>query len=486
MVKNPPGIVWFVWSCAIKSVELRELLERTGQPVECHGRLLGQVEDISDDSRNLGPGSIFLATPQGLPYLEQAAHQQPLALVVTPELRERALSISLDSTNILVVSDILHFQGILVTEWLEHPDQNLYLVGITGTNGKTSVSFILQDIWQRAGVLWGRIGTLGVAWQGRSGRQQEKTGYTTPRLPQLCKILKQMQSDGVTHVALEVSSEALLLGRVANLTFAAAVFTNLTPDHLDVHGSMEAYLAAKLRIVRQSRMLVLDPAAPGAADFRKEAESRKVPLLETGGHTLPFPVPIDFMRVNALLGVLASGLPPLAVLTAMKSLPAVPGRASRIAVPGREELMGMVDYAHTPAALESILSELRSSSMQKIVTVFGCGGDRDRLKRPLMGEVAGRLSDLVIVTDDNPRTEDAATIRQEILSGCPSGNVREIADRRLAIREAVRWLLQQREKAVLLLAGKGHEEEQIVGNERFPFSDREELLQALGASENSI
>ncbi|MBE7438999.1 MAG: UDP-N-acetylmuramoyl-L-alanyl-D-glutamate--2,6-diaminopimelate ligase [Spirochaetales bacterium] len=462
-------------------MQLAQLLERTGEKVESHGSLQGQVEDISDDSRNLGPGSLFVATAQGSPYLALAAEQKPLALVVPPALRDQALSFrnKNENTNVLVAEDILRFQGKLVTEWLGHPDRGLYLVGITGTNGKTSVSFMLEDIWQRSGILCGRIGTLGVSFAGREGRFAEKTGYTTPRLPQLCKLLQKMQAEGVTHVAMEVSSEALILGRVSGLTFSAAVFTNLSADHLDVHATMENYLEAKLLLLDQSRCLVVDPDSPYASAFIQKAQILQIPVRKTSGLALPFSVPIGFMQSNALLAVLGSGLDPDAVLTAMQGLPAVPGRASWVAVPGREELQGMVDYAHTPAALESILLELRRSSFQKIGTVFGCGGNRDRLKRPIMGEVAGRLSDFVIITDDNPRSEDPRHIRQEIRQGCKSANVKEIADRRMAIREGVHWLLEQNQKSVLLVAGKGHEEEQILADRRLPFSDREEFLRAL-------
>lgn len=330
------------------------------------------------------------------------------------------------------------------------------------------------------------------------------TGYTTPRAPQLHELLHRMRSDGVLRVALEVSSEGIELGRVEGCRFSAAVFTNLTQDHLDFHGDMESYYLSKQRLFTKTgadggRMIVSQDDSYGkrlAAYIDEHFPGRLESVLEPIS-AVPS-VSVRFQRMNAALAVQAafeSDRDRERALKSLEDLPEIPGRFNLI-FPGEDKgeehsIFGVVDYAHSPAALENLLREVRSLSVEFLICVFGCGGDRDRTKRFPMGEIAARYSDAIILTDDNPRNENPPEIRKEIARGIRSEIAKEvkengrkiefleIGERRGAIEAAVELAIKQNlHPAAVVVAGKGHEEYQITGSQRIEFSDKKELKAA--------
>ncbi|MCR9143180.1 MAG: UDP-N-acetylmuramoyl-L-alanyl-D-glutamate--2,6-diaminopimelate ligase [bacterium] len=505
------------------------------------------IQQITDDSRAVDAGTLFAATPQGLPHLRKflesgaraAAVLAPLECAQDPALQ--SFWQSPGAPPVLFTADVPESLGRLAAGFYGHPCRELQLIGVTGTNGKTTVTRMLYQIWRGLGVPAGVIGTLGALWECDGPtpvRREVQTGYTTPRSPQLQEILRRMLDDGVRCVALEVSSEALALGRLAGSEFSAAGFTNLSVDHLDFHGDFESYYQAK-------RMLFSMTAATGGAivvaratehgdrlaqEFAQHARCTAIdaPFIER------LPAPTRFNQWNATLAcVLAEQTrmptdepaPREKIAQLLATHADIPGRFVR--VPGRRagsgeraggagtidedsdalDLYGIVDYAHTPDALENLLNETRSLGARTLVCVFGCGGDRDRGKRPLMGAIAARLADAVIVCDDNPRQENPAKIRAEILAGAREIRdaratptdltssreslpaLSEIGERRQAIRRGVELAVQacaaQATPAVVVVAGKGHEEYQIFADGRIDFSDVSELKAAFAAAESA-
>ena len=372
------------------------------------------------------------------------------------------------------------------------------IAAVTGTNGKTSVAAFTRQIWAHHGWSAASLGTLGIVGPDFA----EPGSLTTPDPVALHRTLQRLAARAIDHVALEASSHGLDQFRLDGLALAAAAFTNLTRDHLDYHGDMEAYLAAKRRLFaellprggiavinldsREGRALaalcrgqgqrVIGFGADALADLRlisaQPDGAGQTFLLEAFGtrRALLLPLMGEFQAMNALaaLGLaVATGVPVGEALDALATLQGTPGRMEHAAShPNGAPII--VDYAHTPDALETALTALRPHCRGRLVVVFGCGGDRDAGKRPMMGAIAERLADLVIVTDDNPRSEDAASIRRAILAAAPKA--REIGDRGSAIRAAVAMLAHG---DVLLLAGKGHERGQIVGDTVVPFDDAE-------------
>jgi UDP-N-acetylmuramoyl-L-alanyl-D-glutamate--2,6-diaminopimelate ligase len=383
-----------------------------------------------------------------------------------------------------------------------YPRQPETIVAVTGTSGKTSVAAFVRQIWQALGHESASIGTLGVVSRPLS----VYGSLTTPDPIALHELLDRLAANGVTHVAMEASSHGLDQKRLDGVRLTAGAFTNLTRDHMDYHATVEDYLAAKLRLFNDllpgGAPAVIDadsaiaPRVTAAARARglkaltvgakgetirlvSAARDRFSSLLELefGGRRrrLTFPLPGDFQTSNALVAAglaIAVGGEADAVFHAVQRLQGAPGRLERVG-----EVRGaavFVDYAHKPDALEKALAALRPFVRGRLVVVFGCGGDRDPGKRPIMGGIAARLADVAIVTDDNPRSEDPAAIRAEILAGAPSAL--EIGDRGQAIRVGVAMLANG---DALMIAGKGHETGQIVGASTLPFSDAEEARAAL-------
>ncbi|HEY8594009.1 MAG TPA: UDP-N-acetylmuramoyl-L-alanyl-D-glutamate--2,6-diaminopimelate ligase [Devosiaceae bacterium] len=376
------------------------------------------------------------------------------------------------------------------------------LVGVTGTNGKTSVVSFVRQIWNHCGIASASLGTLGVD----TGHRIEGGSLTTPDSLTLAHQLAALKADGIDHVAMEASSHGLDQRRLDGLAFKAVGFTNLTRDHLDYHETFDNYREAKLRLFRDlladGGAAVVNTDDPEHLPFMFAALERGATLLTVGsegafisvdevtsealgqrvrgrlvGEPMDFHLPLagQFQVSNALVAValaIAGGAPQERAVAALEHLK---GAKGRLELAGRKgDVAVFIDYAHTPDALKTALEALRPFARSKVTVVFGCGGDRDKGKRPLMGAIASDLADRVIVTDDNPRSEDAATIRREILAEAPGAE--EIGDRAEAIRAAVAGA---RQGDVVLVAGKGHEDYQIVGETRLHFSDHETVRVAL-------
>ncbi|MDI6625967.1 MAG: UDP-N-acetylmuramoyl-L-alanyl-D-glutamate--2,6-diaminopimelate ligase, partial [Brevundimonas sp.] len=380
-------------------------------------------------------------------------------------------------------------------------------VAITGTNGKTSVAAFCRQIWASLGLSAASMGTLGVLKQtGNVNQALTGPGLTSPDAADAARMLAELATGGVTHLALEASSHGIDQRRLDGVSLKAAAFTNLTQDHLDYHGDMEAYRAAKLRLfdtlLPRGRTAVLNADSDAYSSFAAASimsglgvmgvgergrdltlvARRAVPegqrlTLEVRGtlHEVLLPLAGAFQASNALVAAglcIAAGETPERVLAGLEHITGAQGRLQRIPGSARGEVY--VDYAHTPDGLETVLKALRPHATGRLIVVFGAGGDRDKAKRPLMGEIAGRLADVAIVTDDNPRSEDPAAIRRAVREGCPKAQ--EIGDRRAAIRQAIE---QMRDGDVVVIAGKGHEQGQIVGGTTHPFDDATEAAEAL-------
>jgi UDP-N-acetylmuramoyl-L-alanyl-D-glutamate--2,6-diaminopimelate ligase len=378
-------------------------------------------------------------------------------------------------------------------------------VAVTGTNGKTSVAVFCRQIFESLGHSAASMGTLGVT---AGAEQLTPAGLTTPDAGDVARLLADLAARGVTHLALEASSHGVDQRRLDGVRLTAAGFTNLTQDHLDYHGTMAVYRDAKLRLFEtllpRGATAVLNADSDAFPAFAAAATVSGHSLMSVGEHgqgltltdraLLPegqrlsiaaqdrifqvrLPLAGAFQASNALIAAglcIAAGEPIEAVLAALEHLQGAPGRLQRIGA-GPQGGEAYVDYAHTPDGLETVLRALRPHTQGRLIVVFGAGGDRDRGKRPLMGEIAARLADIAIVTDDNPRTEDPAAIRAQILAAAPGAQ--EIGDRRAAIAAGVGALTAG---DVLVVAGKGHEQGQMIAGVNHPFDDRVETARALG------
>ena len=451
-----------------------------------------EILGLTSDSRRVEPGFLFAALPgshhDGRTFIGEALSRGAAAVLAPPGTRppEPALPMILDA------NPRRRFAQMAARF---HPGQPPTVAAVTGTNGKTSVVAFLRRLWRRLGRSAASLGTLGLQAPGidRPG------GLTTPDPVDLHRTLSDLQGSGVECLALEASSHGLAQYRLDGVRVTAAAFTNLGRDHLDYHGTPEAYLAAKLRLfqdlVEPGGAAVVNADTPEGATVAAAAEDRGLRVFTYGfagtdiqltdvhprpdgqaleltvagrHHGVTLPLIGDFQVENALcaLGLaVACGEDPDAAIAAIAELDGVPGRLQRVARRG-DGAVAYVDYAHTPDALAAVLRALRPHTAGRLHVVFGCGGDRDRGKRPQMGRVAADLADVAIVTDDNPRTENPAAIRHEILAACPGA--RDIGDRAEAIANAVAGLAAG---DLLVVAGKGHESGQIIGTAAVPFDD---------------
>lgn len=481
---------------------LREL----GDVLEAHDPDLSgdagvRVTGVRQDSRWIEPGELFVARrgrkQSGAEHLTEAIDRGARALLVDRELG--VLEVGLP---VLYVTGVERALSLAAEAVLGYPSRALQVIGITGTNGKTSVSALVEHALSLLGQRPARLGTLGFSFGGalREG------ALTTPEADDLSRAIAEVRDAGGTHFVMEVSSHALSLERVSGLAFRVAAFTNLTQDHLDFHASMQDYAEAKARLFTTldpgfrvinvgdafGRALstraagpVLTVARDRSADvsvlssdlssgIRAEVQARDTrvvldsPLI--GAHNLE-----NLLVALGILLALGHAAEPAA--RALGSAPGVPGRLERCDRPG-DDILVAVDYAHTPDALLRVLQALGPLVRQELILVMGCGGDRDRKKRPEMGAVAGRGADLTIVTNDNPRSEDPGAIAEAIVAGLkPTGGRFEVLlDRAEAIEKAI---LGAQPGDVVLLAGKGHEPYQLIGDERRPFDDRVEAKRAL-------
>jgi len=452
---------------------------------------------LTHDSRAVRPGSIFVALrgerSDGHAFLASAVEAGAGAVVVDEAFAGAALPPAGAAT--IVVPDTRRALSRLAAAFYGYPSRALSVVGITGTNGKTTTTYLIEALLTAGGLATGRIGTLGASF----GTTVWPLENTTPLAPELQGLLAEMRERGAEAVAMEVSSHALALDRVADVGFAMGVLTNVTRDHLDFHPTFEAYAAAKRSLFDLAAVAILNADDPcgrrwagelGRATtygFGPEALVRAEDVeigaggsrFRVAGAEFRLPLPGRFNVSNALAALCVArdlDVPDAISARAMAEVEPVPGRMERIAAGGVDVL---VDYAHTPDALESVLRAAREGARGRLVAVFGCGGDRDRGKRPEMGRIASALADRAFVTSDNPRTEDPRAIADEVLAGFPAGARVEVElDRRAAIRRAIGEAVAG---DLIVVAGKGHETYQIVGTSSAHFDDREEVRAALAA-----
>jgi len=475
------------------SFALTELLKGAGSKPP---RL--KVEGVNADSRAIKPGEVFFAVP-GLHTHGDAFAGQARANGAKAMITDRVPAAD-PGMPVVVVPDVrAAYARAAAKQFSPQPE---VIVGVTGTNGKSSIVSFVRQIWTASGFNAASVGTVGI----ETKRGLIPGELTTPDALSLARDLGMLKAQGIDHVALEASSQGLDQRRVDGVMFNAVAFTNLSRDHLDYHADMVAYRDAKVRLftdlIAEGGSAIVNVDDPEYEPFMFAALSRGVTLLTIGlegawfeiksivndgygqkvtgrlvGEPASFHLPLTgaFQVSNALVALglaVSTGADPQ---KALKSLGKLKGARGRLELVGQHNGAAIfVDYAHKPVALETALASLRPYASRKLHVVFGAGGDRDKGKRPIMGEIAGRMADTVIVTDDNPRSEDAATIRAEILAAVPQG--KEIGDRRKAIETAIKAL---KPGDVLLVAGKGHEDYQIVGTTKHHFSDHEVVAETL-------
>jgi UDP-N-acetylmuramoyl-L-alanyl-D-glutamate--2,6-diaminopimelate ligase len=474
----------------IATAAIVEALSVAGLLVETRGTLPTSIAALSDDSRAIGAGSLFLAVRgterDGHDFLGAVEQAGACAAVVDDSSRTTLPAI--------VVSDTRRAAAVAASAFYGFPARELRLLGVTGTNGKTTTVGMLRHLLDAPDALAASIGTLGILIGSEGVALDGGSGLTTPGPVELQRVLRSLHERGVRTVAMETSSHALHQRRVEGLAFDAGVFTNLTRDHLDYHVTMEAYLAAKALLVallteRGAAVVNADdpawsalPPAPRTITFGMDAPAdvratnlRFTPrgscwslVIGAARHDVTLPLIGDFNVANALAAAAAAwsvGVAPADVAAKLSTLPQVPGRLEIL----HERPTVLRDYAHTPDALERALEAVRPFTTGALTVVFGCGGDRDRGKRPEMGRIAEAHADRVIVTSDNPRTEDPERILDDIEAGMTAGRHERIEDRRAAI---VRAIAGAEPDDVILLAGKGHETYQIRGIVKLPFDER--------------
>ena len=480
----------------VKGIEIKQFL----------GPLDVDISGISYDSKEVGDGFLFAAIrgekTDGHRYIRSAIKNGAKALLVenVPEIA------ALENTSIIQVDDTKSALAQISANFFNHPTRELTLVGITGTNGKTTVTYLLESIWQEEGKNTGVIGTV----EYRFGGKRIPSGMTTPESLDLIKLFRTMRDQGTGHVAMEVSSHALDRKRTLGCQFDAAVFTNLTQDHLDYHITVESYFESKKKLFSEvlgksekgAKFSVLNFDDPYGVEISKHAGGEIASYSITGRDTTVYSEKYEitqqgiFAVLNTpwgkleiksrlfgkhnLYNILAASTTALclgsgtyAVGRGISRLTSVPGRLDRVENPFG--ITVLVDYAHTPDALKNVLMAIRPLTQRNLILVFGCGGDRDQIKRPIMGRIGRELADILIVTSDNPRTEHPETIIDQIEKGVFEISSDErlyfrISDRREAIRKAIHVASPG---DTVLIAGKGHENYQIVGREKLPFDDKE-------------
>jgi UDP-N-acetylmuramoyl-L-alanyl-D-glutamate--2,6-diaminopimelate ligase len=471
------------------------IAEETALP-EC------EITGLAYDSRKVKPGDLFIALrgehTDGHKYLSQALENGAVAVLV-----EEKMDVELPQ---IVVEKTLPLLSSIADRFFDHPSADITCIGITGSNGKTTTCYLLETMLLAAGENTGLLGTIEYRW----GDCSAASSLTSPLALELHSMLAQMRGDGVESVVMEASSHAIALHRLDNVRWDGALFTNLSQDHLDFHGTMENYGQTKMRLFTEflphdavavvngddawgkriaEKMEGRECFTFGATDADLYAGKLK---LSRNGMLFQFNTPDDSTTIESeLLGmhnfynVLAAasmawalGYPMEAIADGAAAVKCVPGRLEKVAT--ERDLLALVDYAHTPDGLDKVLTTLAEIPHKRIITVMGCGGDRDRDKRHKMGAITMEKSDIVIVTSDNPRSEDPNAIIEDILPGLAAGEKGKdyyvVPERETAIRESVRLA---RSGDIILVAGKGHETTQTIGTDVLPFDDREVLGGAL-------
>ena len=455
-----------------------------------------EIASVTHDSRRAGPGALFVAirglATDGNDFVDAARKKGAVAVV--------SENVPRGAGTWVRVPDARAALALFSAAVLGDPARSLELVGVTGTNGKTTTTYLIDSALRAAGETVGLLGTV----EYRIGRRIAEAVRTTPESSDLQALFREMVDAGCRRAVLEVSSHSLALERVHGLEFKVAVFTNLTRDHLDFHGDMDAYFAAKRvlfeRLLRADGHAIVNLDDDRAPDLLRASRGKAWtyslanPKADLFAEEMRLGLDRTRLRARTPMGVLeletalvgrfnvqnvlaalgaglALGLRPDAAQRGIATLPGVPGRMEKVSA--GQDFTVLVDYAHTDDALKNLLETVRGLSPRRVITVFGCGGDRDRSKRPLMGAVAARLSDVVILTSDNPRTEPPEAILDEIRRGIPASRAQDtlvIPDRRDAIARA---LEMGREGVVVVIAGKGHETYQVLRERTVPFDDRQ-------------
>ena len=464
-----------------------------------------EINGLTDDSRKISPGDLFVAVPghnaDGRQYIGEASSLGAAAILTAPGKQFKA------DVPLILVDDLKKVIPRIADRFFHSPSQKLKISGITGTNGKTTVTYMLAGIFNSAGQRWGRIGTTGYDLGG----QELPSNNTTPGPIDLQRYFAAMVDAGIVGCAMEVSSHALDQGRCDAVRFASATFTNLSQDHLDYHKNMQSYFEAKAllfdlapigiiniddvhgkKLLEHARGEILTYSAEHKADLQYrmlDADIHSTRMhFDFRGQIADFDLPLPgwFNQQNAAAAAataLGLGLSLDIVADGLSSAPVVPGRLQSVKM--GQPFGVYVDYAHTPDALEKLLLSLRQFHPKNLIVVFGCGGDRDKTKRPIMGDVASRLADNVFITSDNPRTEEPAAIIKEVVGGVVNRKkCQVIEDRSLAIKAA---LSKATEDDIVVIAGKGHEDYQIIGTVKKYFSDfdvAKSMLNRLGYVNN--
>lgn len=484
------------------------------------GRLCGEApadlafDHITLNSAELREGSLFAALPGLHTHGAEYAEGTPAAAILTDKEGHKILHKKGDTRPVFEVEDIRAVLGEVSAAVFGNPSHQLTIVGVTGTSGKTTTTYLLEAGLMAAGYKVGLIGTTGTRINGVS----VPTKLTTPEAPKLQELFAMMLSEGCTHVVMEVSSHAISLGRIAGTRFAVGGFTNLSQDHLDFHNTMEEYFEAKAGFFRsgspvranQAVIMVDDEWGRKMADIAGEqcvtvstgthtadittgevatslSGLQEFSLLIDGqSHAIELALPGQFNVANAALATAMASVIDCDLDAFIKGIAGVgvPGRMERI--DEGQDFLAVVDYAHKPAAVVSVLESVKAQTTGRLSVVLGAGGDRDATKRPLMGAAAAALADFVVITDDNPRSEDPALIRQAVLAGAYDAAetathgpvIQEIGDRGEAIIAVVEWA---QAGDAIIVAGKGHENGQLVGDINHPFDDREHVRTALQA-----
>jgi len=482
-----------------------------------------EITGLAYDSRAVTPGALFVALrgakSDGHDFIAQALNKGAAALMIHAD---RASWYGAHGLPLVVVPSTRDILPQLAATFYGQPSRRLDLIGVTGTNGKTTTTYMIESIFRTLGERTGLIGTIGATIGGRSVPLER----TTPEAPDLQRLFDDMAQAGVRRCVMEVSSQGIIMGRTAQCAFDTGVFTNLTQDHLDAHGTMEAYFAEKLRLFTEypaafpdkpfnavinaddpyGRRIIEALEAAGRPVLRYGLNTPDAPLQATvdearpdgtrftvqyqppQGSVVTLPINLQmgglFQVANALAAVgvaLLRRVPPMAIKNGLEALAGVPGRFELVPTPGRDFTV-LVDYAHTSDGLENVLRSARALHPARLVCVFGCGGDRDSKKRPLMGRISSELADLTLLTSDNPRSENPDAIVADILAGVEGGrenpNIVIEVDRHAAIQKALCELALPGD--LIVIAGKGHETTQtFAGGRTIPFDDRIVAREAL-------
>ena len=463
---------------------------KLGALIACSSEL-GQLDvvGITDNSKKVKDGFVFIDTHNNPQYVADAVKNGAIALVLENKANFK---------NEIVVENCVKTYAEMSAKWFKNPAKNLKLIGVTGTNGKTTITYLLKEILEKSGKKVGVIGTIQNVIDGKI----IEAVNTTPDAFELNRLFSLMRDNGCEYVIIEVSSHALSLGRVEGLLFDTAVFTNLTQDHLDYHENMENYYLAKKKLFSMCDNAVINVdndygkrlfseincnkvsvSADGEADYIAKsinlcANGVSYKLFTSEINHISLKIPGKFTVSNSLCAVAVAdylGIEKVKTVKALAEFQGVKGRAE--VLENTKDFTVIIDYAHTPDGLKNILKTFKDCAKNRLIVLFGCGGDRDKTKRSLMGEIASIYADYLIVTSDNPRTEDPKEIICDILKGVPKYKSHKVFENR---RDAIKFALSFAEKDdIIVLAGKGHETYQIISKEKIHFDEREVVKNCL-------